>query len=925
MSLSSGARLGPYEIISAIGAGGMGEVYRAKDTRLDRTVAIKVLPAHLAADPERRARFEREARAVSSLNHPHICALYDVGREGGVDFLVMEHLEGETLADRIRKGPLPLEQALRTGIEIAEALDKAHRHGVVHRDLKPANVMMTKSGAKLLDFGLAKATATGGADGLSAMPTAEKPLTEAGAILGTFQYMAPEQLEGGDADARTDIFTFGSVVYEMLTGTRAFVGKSQASLISAIMTSEPAPIATLQPLTPPTLDRLVRTCLAKDPDGRWQSAGDIARELKWIAGGPSLMNQPTTARSSRERRREGFAWALVVVLGLAGSAALLVPRRPLSPLTVVRFPLMLEAEVLNFARFSSISPDGSAIVYAINNRLYLRLLSDPVSRLISGSEKTASFITNPIFSPDGGSIAYFLGEGPLGGSIKRVSTGGGAGATIGEADLPSGMSWGADGILVGQIGKGILRLHPNGGKPELLVSLKSGEVAQDPQMLPGGEKILFTFGVGFQPTRAMADASYWDKARVVVQSLASGKRTILVDGGSAAQYLPTGHLLYALGGTLLAVPFELKTLAVSGEAVPVVDHVQRTDFLVGGMSAVRGGSAHFSVSDTGSLIFLPASPSSAPSLRALSTMDRAGSVARLKLPPAAFEAPRISPDGTRVAYDTDDGKEAIVWVYELSGANSPIRITFAGRNRFPVWSPDSRRVAFQSNREGEHGIAWQRADGSGAPEWLTKAEEGADHVPQSWSPTGNTLLFSVTGEGMAVWTLSMSDKTTTPFSDVHASMPFPPGADFSPDGRWVAYSYATGANANSAVFVQPFPATGAKYQISSEDDGHHPLWSPEGKELFYIPGPRRFVSVQVTTQPSFTFRRVNDRAIEEHESPFEAPVYERNYDMTPDGRRFIRVVGLSEPVRSATPSPAQLQIVLNWFEELKRLVPAKSQ
>jgi serine/threonine-protein kinase len=461
-------------------------------------------------------------------------------------------------------------------------------------------------------------------------------------------------------------------------------------------------------------------------------------------------------------------------------------------------------------------------------------MSEVEARPIPGTEVLQG-VTSPVFPPDGQSIAFYSSADR---TLKRIVISGGAAVTICPADNPLGMSWGKDGIVFGQGPKGIMRVSPNGGKPDLLVSVKGGELAQGPQILPDGQTVLFTLatGVGFS-------AATWDKAHIVVHSFKSGDRKTLIEGGSDARYLPTGHIVYALGGTLLAVPFDLRRLEVTGGPIPIVEGVSRS---LGGQTGV----AQFSFSSTGSLTYIPGPAATSNALREFVVADRTGATEPLKLPSGAYMHPRVSPDGTRLAFGTDDGKEANVWIYDLSGVNAPRRITFSGKNRLPVWSGDGQRVAFQSDREGDLGIFWQRADGAGIAERLTEAEQGASHVPESSSRDGKRLLFTVAqGSTVALWTLALDDRKATPFGDVRSNQPI--GAAFSPDGRWVAY--ASTVLGDSGVFVQPFPPTGARYQIPKLDRDYHPLWTSDGKELFYIPSSGRFAAVSVLMQPSFTF------------------------------------------------------------------------
>ncbi|MGH9462494.1 MAG: protein kinase domain-containing protein, partial [Vicinamibacteria bacterium] len=582
MSLTPGTKLGPYEIVSPIGAGGMGGVYKAQDTRLDRTVAIKVLPSHLADDADLRQRFEREARTVSSLNHPHICTLHDIGREGDVAFLVMEHIEGETLAERLKKGPVPLNEALTYAVQITEALDKAHRQGVVHRDLKPGNVMLTKSGAKLLDFGLAKlaGTVSGAPDmsTLSSLPTEQKSLTAAGTILGTFQYMAPEQLEGREADARTDIFALGALIFEMVTGKKAFEGKSQASLISSIMSSEPASVSTVQPFSPAALDRVIRTCLAKDPDKRWQSAGDVARELEWIAqAGPEAAARPSAAGRLRER----VAWSAAAVATLAAIvfATLWVLRAP-EPPRVVRFDVP-PPERLPVVDSPKLSPDGRYLAFNGTDeqgiaQIWVRPLNALQAVPLSGTEGAG----RAFWSPDSTQLGFFSG-----GKLKKIAVSGGPPQTICDAPTGADGAWSEGGVILydGQGTDPIMRVSASGGiaSPQVTPSGEKAAQVGWPQFLPGGEKFLYVvFG-----------ASSAEEVRI--GSLDGGESKTVLAGLSRVEYAPPGHLLYVRETTLVAQPFDSASGETTGEPVPLAEEL--------GIDSV--GLAHFSASRTGVLAF----------------------------------------------------------------------------------------------------------------------------------------------------------------------------------------------------------------------------------------------------------------------------------------------------------------------------------
>jgi serine/threonine-protein kinase len=593
-------------------------------------------------------------------------------------------------------------------------------------------------------------------------------------------------------------------------------------------------------------------------------------------------------------------------------------RSPAPSLPVTRFALALGEDqqftVVNNQSLA-VSPDGTRIVYVANNQLYLRSMSDLEARPIPGTQGTRPLLA-PVFSPDSQSIAFYS---TVDSAIKKIALSGGGAVTLWPAGSAAAvaaslgrMNWDASGIVFNQAGKGITRVSANGGQPEMLVDVKDGEVMHGPQVLPGGEWVLFTIGTG---AIASATADTWDKAQIVVQSLKTSERKTLVSGGSDGRYLPTGHIVYALGGVVFAVPFDLRQLAVAGGPVPVVEGVRRSTNAAG-----RSGAAQFSVSSTGSLVFIPGPSSTTSGQFDLALIERNGTPQPLKLPPSPYEHPRLSPDGKRIAVGSDDGKDAIVWIYDVAGASSARRLTLGGRNRVPVWSADSERVAFQSDREGDLGLFWQRADGTTAAERLTKPDKDTAHVPESWSPDGKTLLFSVAkGSSYAVAALSLPDKKVTPFGGIQSV--FPPSATFSPDGRWVAYSATPpGPPTAGSLFVQPFPTTGATYPIS-KGNGFHPMWSPEGKELFYFTGGggafSQFVAVSVTTRPTFTFGNpvpVPSGFLERGQNA------ERNDDITLDGKQFLGVVAAGQTA-SGPPASPQIQVVLNWFEELKARVP----
>jgi serine/threonine-protein kinase len=882
----------------------MGEVYKAQDTRLERTIAIKVLPAHLADKGEVRERFEREAKTIASLNHPHISVLHDIGHQDGIDFLVMEYLEGETLATRLLKGPLPLEQVLRYAIEIADALDKAHRKGITHRDLKPGNIMLTKNGTKLLDFGLAKLKeAAPASTPMSQLPTLSHNPTAEGTILGTLQYMAPEQLEGknDEIDGRTDIFAFGAVVYEMATGKRAFEGKTSASLIAKILETDPPPISTLQPTTPPALDRVVKTCLAKTPDERWQAAGDLCRELKWIAEGGSQATSlpPAPAKGIRMLGRQPLLYGLsTLLLGavVAGIAAWTLKPAPPVARAVSRFEYDLPQShrLRNTGRaVMALSPDGSRFVYNTSQGLYLRSMDQLEARLIPGTEAA---LTNPFFSPDGQWIGFWQDN-----QLKKIAISGGAAVPICAASNLFGASWAPDNSIFFAQPEGIWWISANSGTPELIIpsQAQAGEQFDGPQLLPGGEWVMFAVGGGF---------ASWDDARIVVQSLKTKERRDIWQGGSDARYIPTGHIVYALGTNLFAVPFDLATLSVRGSPVQVAEGVLRAK----GETA----SANYGISDgTGSLVHFAGH--SATQAVSISWMDREGKFTPLRKAPGNYYDLVFSPDGKRLAMDIGDGAKTDIWVYELE-RDILTRLTFGGTNHFPFWTPDAKRIVYSSqDKGGPLNLWWIRADGGGAPERLAKSN-GAQ-LWAAWRPDGKVMAFEQANPETNddVMTLSMEGdeksgwKPGDPAPFVNSGF-YEGEPAFSPDGRWLAHP--SNESGRFEVYVRPFPGPGSKWQIST-GGGVNPEWSPNGKELFYktVDGKIMVVTYRVSGD-SFHAEAPQLWSSGQLTSIRDS----HNFTLHPDGKRFAVLTALDT---EKTPEANKINIVLNWLEDLKRRVP----
>jgi len=913
MGLSAGSRLGAYEILSAIGAGGMGEVYRARDTKLGRDVALKILPDAFAADPDRLARFQREAQLLAALNHPNIAAIYGLEESDTTRALVLELVDGPTLADRIAQGPVPLDEALPAARQIAEALEAAHEQGIVHRDLKPANVKVTHEGrVKVLDFGLAKLLEpdTAGSGRVAAVtnsPTLSMQATFAGLILGTAAYMSPEQASGKPVDKRADIWSFGVVLWEMLTGASLFAGETISHTLADVLRA-PIDVARLPPGTPPAISDLVRRCLDRDVKRRLRDIGEARVAIEETTANPEApMGASTSDRSPAVRRPLWRRTLPLVASALAGAAVIgltMLNVRSAAPTpAVVRFTYALpEGQQFGPAdrHIVDVSPDGTEIVYAANQRLYRKALRELEATPVPGSDNPQGPVLNPVFSSDGRSIV-FLAAGPTVAAFRKIPSNGGTPVTLASIALnPFGMAWDGDRILVGEGGGGIMRLPSNGGTLEGLVSVKAGEAATYPQILPGGDVLLYT--------RGSTDFTTDSDAQVVVRSLKSGQEKILVKNGNNAQYLLTGHLVYALGGVLFAVPFDLQKLETIGEAVPVVEGIRR------GAVGV-GGSAQFSVSRTGTMAYVPGPASLTLASRDIAIIDRSGKIEPLKLTPGQYEAPRVSPNGKRIAVGALEDKQFVIWICDLSGATSPNKLTFGGRNRFPIWSPDSERIAFQSDRDGDLAIFTQRADGTGKAERLTKPERDASHVPDSWSPDGDRILFSESkGDDVSSWVVTVKDRKVASFGDIRSVLPI--DAVFSPDGKWVAYQ--SGRSGANAVLVQPFPATGAKYQIS-RGNAHHPVWSRDGKEIMYIPAQGLPLVVSISTQPSFTV--ANNPVQLPRKGNENGPASIRNYDVMPDGR-LLGVVNAGQPP-SGVPDAQRINVVVNWFTELQQRVPVR--
>ena len=877
MALTSGTKLGPYEIQSPLGAGGMGEVYRAKDTRLDRAVAVKILPAHLSANFDARQRFEREARAISSLNHPNICTLHDVGNQNGTEYLVMEYLEGETLADRLMKGPLSPEQVLKYGIEICEGLEKAHRSGVIHRDLKPGNIMLTKSGAKLMDFGLAKAIPANEPPASSLTMTvshhsAGQPLTAQGMVVGTFQYMSPEQVEGKEADARSDIFALGAVLYEMASGRRAFTGKSQASIVAAILASEPQPISAVQPMSPPALDRVVRTCMAKDPDERWQTVHDVKLQLQWIAEGGSRAGVPAPV-VARRRISQRVAWTIAALAAVAavvfGIGFLLRAPVPAHPLRVSILP----PEQHSFDPLSTaLSPDGTKLAFVAaaagaTPQLWVRPLDSTAAQPLAGTDD-ASF---PFWSPDNRSLGFFA-EGKL----KIIDASGGAVQTLASAPQPRGGAWGPDGTILytPDASSLMFRIPAAGGTPSRAMGDEKEAAALGsprwPAFLPDGKHfVVFEF----------APDSQGGGGIIHLAALDSKQDTILVNSDCRAEYA-SGHLVFVHGGNLMTQTFDEKKLKLTGNPVPIAEQVR---------SDTRGAAA-FSLSSEGKLIFSGGQTGTLD----LAWYDRSGKKGDT-IDSGTFQDAHISPDGKKVsAARADAAGHLEIYIYDLvRGTKSQFSFS-QSRDDDPIWSPDGNTIVFDSARSGKIDLYTRPANGARQEELLY--HDDFDKYPTSWSLDGKYIAYEASGNGhLEVWVMPMmGDHKPFAFLQGKYNIRFPV---FSPDGKWMVFtSFESG---HGQVYVVAFPKPGGKFLVG---DGQLAVWSHNGREILYVDDHSRMASVEVTAHGD---------SMELGKPQVLFPAQPTQFEASADGKRLLM---MQAPMESSS----HLTLVVNWPQELKK-------
>ncbi len=883
MPLTPGSSVGPYKIIEKAGAGGMGEVFKAKDTRLDRTVAIKVLPHMVAANEELKQRFEREAKTISSLNHPNICTLYDVGHEEGLDYLVMEFLEGETLYDRVKRGPVPLDELLKIAGQIADALDKAHVQGLVHRDLKPANVMLTPTGAKLLDFGLAKLqVADGHVEGISNI-TQTTPLTGAGTILGTIQYMAPEQLEGKEADARSDIFALGALLYEMATGRPAFDGQSQAGLIAGILERQPTSLTGLNPNVPPAFERLVDKCLNKNPEKRWQSARDLADELRWIERSGSQIGMPAHV-AARRKLNFRMAWVMSALLGIAAVAfAVLWFTREIPETKLMRFKITTRTDISQVS-WPCISPDGKLLAFSAmgtdgQDRIWIRPINSLDSYALQGTEGA----NRPFWSPDSKYIAFVVDREQL----KKIPAAGGPVQLICETIRGADGTWGAAGQIIYDAGNGdsLFMVSASGGTPSPLPGIDTavGEQTHSwPWFLPDGKQYLYLASIN-DPVAAGGN----HMLRVGNIETRESKALFPVD--ARVQYCEPGYLVYFRDGILLAQRFDPDNLEVIGEARPITDDV----------GVGEADRAEFGVSDDGMLVY---QTNASASLNKIVWVDRTGAEVGQIGEPGAYDDIFLSPDETRLAITTFDGSQADIWVYDLE-RDVKTRITFDERPDItPLWSHDNKYVYHSNNRSGRFAVYRKAANGLGEAE-LMKRDDSVHMAVATRSSDGRYLYgprvmgnYDIvrfdTRDSFAIKTI-----VATPFAERAAAV--------SPDGNYLAYY--SDESGQSEIYVLELAEGGGRWQITS-DGAQYPMWSADGSELYYLSQTWDFTMVPVSTKGRFTVgkpTRLFNKILSTD------GLGRNRYIVTKDPNRFI----FNTPLTAA--GGGEFTAVVNWQKELE--------
>ncbi len=898
-----GKTLGHYQITNQLGKGGMGEVFQAKDQVLGREVAIKVLPEEFARDTDRVARFQREAKVLASLNHPNIAAIHGLEESGGTNFLVLELVEGETLADRLKHGPIPVEESLKLALQVAEAIEAAHEKGVIHRDLKPSNIKVTLNGkVKVLDFGLAKAYAGDKEEvNLSNSPTLSDAATQQGVILGTAAYMSPEQARGKSVDKRADIWAFGCVLFEMLTGRATFSGRDVTDILAAVIRSEPE-WNSLPTNLHWRLREVLERCLKKDAKDRYHDISDVKADIQKVLADPSgFFMKPVTAIEPRKRLRAILYWIATIMLTAIVAIAIVLNVRKPEPRKVIRldFELPSDQKFSNFENpLLAISPDGSQFVYSTTKGLYLRSINELASKLVAGTDEN---LTDPFFSPDGQWIGYWA---PGSKQLKKISINGGAPVLITNSEKPGYPIWNADDrILYAQHGLGFFLVSANGGTPELLTETK-GELIACPRILPDKKALIFTGISGGRGTQ------------LFLQLLKSKERKSLFPGDTA-QYLPTGHLLYTLGNNLMAVPFDRDKGRAIGGPVPVVEDVYRSAALM---------APQYAVSDSGTLVYVPGkTPAAAtPMGRTLVWVDRNGKEEQIPAEPQGYRSPKISPDGKKVALTASIGGNADIWIWDFA-RRTLTRLTFhEAADGYPLWSPDGKRITFLSGRDNSYWAYWKPADGTGKDELLVSLK-GRVLIPSCWSGDGKIMVLMETTPtptlpfDIAMTTIEGNRETKLLLQEKYNELQ----PQISPNGKWMAYM--SDESGQPQVYVRPFPQVNeGRWQVSA-GGGDSPLWAPDGRELFYRNGDA-ILAVPVQTDQTFSpgtpkiLFRGRYLTISTQLTNLEL----RPWDISPDGKRFLMVkpAGLTGGPSSGE-GPRKINIVLNWFEELKQRVPVK--
>jgi Tol biopolymer transport system component len=904
MSIAAGTKLGSYEVVAQIGAGGMGEVYQAHDTQLGREVAIKVLPANFVNDPERLSRFQREARMLAALNHANIATIYGLEQSGGVTCLVMELVPGETLAERVKAGPLPMEEALKIAEQIAEALEAAHEKSIIHRDLKPANVKVTPEGkVKVLDFGLAKAFAGDAtSEDIGNSPTLSRAATMQGVILGTAAYMSPEQARGKAVDKRTDIWAFGCVLYELLTGKQTFHGEDVTDILAAVVRAEPDWQA-LPTATPLKVRDLLRHCLQKDKRLRLRDAGDAQIEIQEALAAPAIMAALTTAPATRGwRERAAWGAALVFIVTTIAFAIGFVLRAP-KPAQPMRLSAEIGADASLYTAYGPsviLSPEGTRLALVAGgadqkSRIYIRSLDQLQASALSGTENAR----DPFFSPDGQWLGFFAD-----GKLKKISVQGGAAVTLCDAPNDRGGSWGDDGTIVFSPDNRVAlsKVSSAGGAPQPLTTLdkQTGENTQRwPQVLPGSKALLFTSNTTGGTLAGFEDAD------IIVYSMASGQRKTLQRGGFYARYLPSGHVLYMHEGTLFAVPFDPKLLEVTGQPAPILEGVVTSPVFAG---------AQFSFSETGNLVYV----AGRAGIQNVSIywMDREGKFTPLRETPGNYNNLALSPDGKRLALDIVDGGRRDIWVYEWE-RDTLTRLTFAGvANSFPVWTPDGQRIVYSSQEKvGSTNLWWIRADGAGDAQRLTEGK--SVQYARSWRPDGKVLAFNQLNPNYDIMTVPIEGDEKSGWKPgepkAFLSNPFiVQSPAFSPDGRWLAYHSTESGPLE--VYVRPFPGPGGKWQIST-GGGVTPKWSHNGKELFYRTADSKIMVVSYTASGD-SFHAGKPQLWSPGQFTDRGATY--NFDLHPDGKRFA-VLKTPGTVQAAAVN--KVSFIFNFFDEIRRKFP----